>query len=899
MISTFAVAGCVALLSVPATWAGDSTRVAAAYQRPGTHHASIGLSVVDPTGEPLAGAGVSLIVESAHFRGRFELARAETSLDGRVLFQDVSSSEALALSIDHGPAWRQRYQRLRLASFGHCELGELTLLPNQVLTGAVALPLDWGMDRTTNVGIQLIASDGRRLAGTAAKDGWYRLEGYDLVPAKLVVTSRSQRQNQAWEAHVPADEAALDRRIDIALTSPRGQGPFLLETEELAGRPRVPAELEEVRGRITMPDGSPASGLIVELTGHFRPSLGRTATDDDGRFTIQSESPIEALRTRGPFGALTVRERPVERPDRWWSIQAVPTLQDIELQLSNIPDTPPVALDAEGLGVALSWLRDGAWEPCSLELAALVPHQRCIPEALRASIPGHASRLLKLRTASVSALSFEDDVEHALTLTGPAGPIPNARVELAVVRPPRQEFQEPEYTTIEGLSTDDRGHVSLLADPDEVYLAFIDAHDHDPACIVLTPGASSVRLARREHEIRIEADQDGWVRLLRAGTDQLVAMEWAVAGQALQRRVAPGSYDVTLQQPSGAVVRQQTFQVSAGSTEPLAVDLSVDRRPRIVLGLPELPPVPKDQRSYYSDLPGDPAQDHWEVRVARDSDLFAVDRVPHPARNQPDPEPQVTIEQRSEVEFALTFPAAGRWQVHIASQRGALDFRLFREVNLATGDRLRLEIPALESGLRGSMRMFDADLDELSYHGYGGPRLCLLNASGADRGWSVLCYTPPRVGPDSGGRFSLPHLPVGRYLAFDHLSLDEAGWGGSAIELGAGQATTIADFADHPIGAIRIDVVDPAGEPLRNATLHIRDRCYESWRDAASQPGDRSFATHHLPAPANYRLSGASVLVEGVRAGWLELEVDVRAGVTHRFLESFELGETVTLTLPE
>ena len=90
------------LLGAPVVSA-ESLGVAAAYQEPGTHHASLGLSVVDPAGEPLAGAWVSLIVEPPDdLRGRFELARAQTSSSGRVEFEGVECElgELRALGVE-------------------------------------------------------------------------------------------------------------------------------------------------------------------------------------------------------------------------------------------------------------------------------------------------------------------------------------------------------------------------------------------------------------------------------------------------------------------------------------------------------------------------------------------------------------------------------------------------------------------------------------------------------------------------------------------------------------------------------------------------------------------------------------------------------------------------------
>ena len=81
-----------------------------------------------------------------------------------------------------------------------------------------------------------------------------------------------------------------------------------------------------------------------------------------------------------------------------------------------------------------------------------------------------------------------------------------------------------------------------------------------------------------------------------------------------------------------------------------------------------------------------------------------------------------------------------------------------------------------------------------------------------------------------------------------------ASWGGIPVKLLAGQTTILRDFADFPLGELVVSITDRARRPVEHATLRIRDRMSDSWRQVEENPMQLRQADHPISYPASRRI---------------------------------------------
>jgi hypothetical protein len=83
-----------------------------------------------------------------------------------------------------------------------------------------------------------------------------------------------------------------------------------------------------------------------------------------------------------------------------------------------------------------------------------------------------------------------------------------------------------------------------------------------------------------------------------------------------------------------------------------------------------------------------------------------------------------------------------------------------------------------------------------------------------------------------------------------------------------------------------------------HATLRIRDRMSESWRQVEENPAQLEQAAHAIPYPAAARIVGGRATLPHVREGWLDLFVESDDGPIFSFTVPINSKRDLSLTLP-
>jgi hypothetical protein len=251
--------------------------------------------------------------------------------------------------------------------------------------------------------------------------------------------------------------------------------------------------------------------------------------------------------------------------------------------------------------------------------------------------------------------------------------------------------------------------------------------------------------------------------------------------------------------------------------------------------------------------------------------------------------------------------------MHLEARLGNQSLTLWREIDFQPNQSISISIPQGSAILRGSMRTYGGGL-ERSDHGFAGPRMQLIADNPAD--WSVTEYLPERDARtgEERHRFTLTSLPAGNYHLYQHLigesktySIGDqttqytapiAAWGGIPVKLEARRTTQLPDFIDYPLNDLHVRVADSTGSPIEHATLRIRDRMSESWRQVEENPAQLEQAAHPIPYPAAARIVGGIAVLPRIREGWLDLLVENDAGPTVSFTVPVSPGRELSLNLP-
>jgi hypothetical protein len=108
-------------------------------------------------------------------------------------------------------------------------------------------------------------------------------------------------------------------------------------------------------------------------------------------------------------------------------------------------------------------------------------------------------------------------------------------------------------------------------------------------------------------------------------------------------------------------------------------------------------------------------------------------------------------------------------------------------------------------------------------------------------------------------------------------------WGGVPVHVEANSSARLKDFIEFPFENLRVLVTDSAGRPVEHATIRVRDRMSESWRQVEENPMQLEQAAHPIPYPAAARITGGKAILPRIREGRLDLTVELDNGPAYAF----------------
>jgi len=907
-----AAAGCT--VAVATDWVEPRT----ALDRAAVYHAGFDLRVADQQGRPVAATVAVCQTGQRCDNTNGRLAMAMTDERGQVAFRDLSSSRSLQIFVEPPEQLRPRHLQFEDLTNANANLGTLRLKRNRVITGTVRQVTHSGAPPTVTQGGRVLVwgvDDEWPRASDLVRDGRFRLADFDLEPgmeiefdylrAPLEIDPESDRYHFDLVADRAAGTDGLLRVVENRDVPPEPAPSAQVGTEEPTHR---------IDLRLVATDGKPIAGAAVSVVGV---PGAESVTDAGGRLSMATVDVPEVLSLRGPWGIVAIgAESPKDRTLLWGRPPDV--VADILGQSEvRIPVLRRVGLEVSGIhprDLSYSWrLGHGnlwPWEP--VEWALLERALDDLSSLLRVDAPGRLPRFVRYPPEGPLVLDFTEDSQHALVVFDEDGPIVGAHVDLietgtaygkgAAVNDPGADI------VAASLSTDATGRLARLGNPRALYVAYVYADGYDPARVVLEAGSETrLKLAKRDVRVDFAGLKAGeLLRVKVAGRESLVALQRVTDPPRTVVSLAPGSYDVSVENTDGIVDRGNTIVVDQDTT---TVDPTADRRPELVLRLPELPVVPERYRSD-EDASTEPPVDRWTVWASRrtppalvSSDLDRLaSRTTGPNALYEVDAPQESGEGM--LARTLRFSASGRWLVYAKAERHSLPHLYFVEVVLDAGGRRELALPPLDASLQGSMT-YEGDL-KFRQHGVAGPRMVLIRAAGADTGWNVADYLPDRRardGPDRE-RFVTDSLPAGDYHLFHHLGQHSA-WGGSEVSLRSDRTTNLGKLGSEPIGSWTVEVVDSKGRPVRDRMLRVRDRMHEAWE--ANSELDRwlgysttlALAADAFPLPPAARLRGEPVSFDSIRPGWVELVLDDPAGPARHYLRKAEPGTKLTLVVDD
>ena len=668
-------------------------------------------------------------------------------------------------------------------------------------------------------------------------------------------------------------------------------------------------------------EGEPITTARVFVTG--QPQEPSATTDADGRVSMDTQTVPEQLSVAGPWGRVSVG---VESPKDWeLAIGGPPdVVADVLVQSEiEIPIQRRVELEVSGIDpreLAYSSGYNGRqWRTVDRTLIERVLGDRTRQQLIRVKAPGRFHRFAAYPEPGLLAFDFTEDKQYELVVVDENGPVAGATVDLVEVATPyldRVAVNDPEADIfVDSLTTDADGRLARLGDPRALYVAHVYAEGHDPARVLLQAGSETrVELAQRDIDVEFGGLSGGErLRVKVAGRDSLVALKRVVDTSPVVVPLAPGTYDVSVENSGSVVERGTTFVVGK---EPVTVDTTVDRRPELRLQLPELPAVPKRYRSDEEGMAESPPVDRWIVWASRRTPPgrpaggLAVTTFGGARAGETPVEVEVS-EEPHEKARVLRFSGSGRWLVYLAAERRAVPHLYFIEVELAAGETRELGMPPLDASLEGA---FERDLVG-NMHGVAGPRMVLIRAAGADAGWNVVNRLPrdvfffgrygtryeellPPADMPENHDFAMRDLPAGEYHLFHHLGEDSA-WGGIEVSLRADGTARIPRLGSDQPGMWTVDVVDSEGRPIRDRVLRVRDRMHEAWAAYGEIPTTGRYAADGIPLPPAARLRGEPVTFESIRPGWVELVLDDPAGSARHYSREAEPGTTLTLVVDD
>ena len=494
--------------------------------------------------------------------------------------------------------------------------------------------------------------------------------------------------------------------------------------------------------------------------------------------------------------------------------------------------------------------------------------------------------------ASIDArFQFESSGAYRLQVKGADQALPGAVVDIELIN----DLRRSDRTFLGSFKTDSSGRLELKGSDANLYRVYAYSEGFEPRVAMWTPGLTlELNLRPYDAELTLEGTlNNGYVRVKPAGQAFPVATLRTYGLEAEPVAVAPGMYDLTVFEEQGALVR--SIRAKALSRQSQAVSLQEDHRPsvRVVLPLNEAADADWSVWATRSTPMVMPAA--WAAYTTYDGGQLSIQ----------EPVAEMESQEAGEVVLRLSTPGT----VQIVCAREALPHLLLREVTLAPGEDRTLTIPPLTSSLKGSMKTYHGGKG-FSHHGWAGPRLIML--ADEEEGWSVIVNLPKREANDS---FEISSVLAGDFHVYQHLIGEPAAhaevvhegagsnrpsdaWGGIPVRLLPNQATALKDFDEYARGLLRVFIRDWNGLPLDGATLSVRDRMSEAWRQVKNSASSLANADDPIPYPPAVRVAGGVAELPSIRAGRLELRLVVDDGRAFDMARDIDPEKRLEIRLP-
>ncbi len=877
------------------------------YERSGLYHATVHGRVVSPSGEPVAGVHIQL---RAGRPRSLPLADVVTGADGQFTMPDVNSIYPPYLSWYPPEEWLDGGIAVVGESASDVDAGVIRLKPATTIRVEVELnggtPLTSG-NREPTVILQKNDTFGPRIvAERIGSDQVLRDISFDegTWEVRLFTGSTTEVYTAPFHEQLGRRDLKFTLRLlrdTLTRTSECDQRGKIEVSESLVPATAVTSEFS-VAGKIVGPDGIPIEGAIVSTFSIpiDQSMMQWVRSSRDGGFALKYRA-AKCMMPSVSFGD----------SDHWNLFFSKPSLREIPCeewlrtpQAIVMPTPSRLSIGVSGVDaskVHAYWWHDSfGWQRFS-SLRPWVPAWGLWRAQVKVAADGYLPLTEPLEfprfdpsegkppTELPLEFRFEGTIRRTLFVLSGGKPLAGATVDVESI----VNLDSDERRLLGSYRLTSDGRLQLLGGGDQTVEVFVYAGGFEPRRAIWNPGAPlELDLVARNSSLAFAASSFAALgRIRRADSPRAVRTTILSPETRTVARVAPGTYDITCYNASGGVAGYQRLAVAESSTA--AVDCSVDQRPRLTVRLPgkgwtlsvsaSAPRGGATQWAAMLLVPGAPGFREVSVTPVRDSTTEPV--------------------------LALSY--AGKW--HVEVRAGYSTLSLWRDFDIRPSGSITLTVPQQTGTLKGSMRTYGGGL-ERSDHGFAGPRLQLI--ADDPTGWSMTEYLPQRDSQHGEQRhhFTLTGIPAGTYHLYQHLigeaktytyggetttyTAPIAAWGGVPVKLEVNSVTQLKDFSDYPFKDLQVRVTDAKGLPVEHATLRIRDRMSESWRQVEENPAQLEQAAHPIPYPAAARIVGGRATLPRIREGWLDLFVESDAGAIFSFTVPVSAKRELSLTLP-
>jgi hypothetical protein len=885
---------CLAVLAVLSPFAFSQTKESpgTALERRGFYHATVEGRFVSSDNTPVPGVHVQL---SAGRPRALPLVDVITGADGRFIIRDVNSSYMADLRWYPPEQWMRGGIAIGGESGSLGDVGTIKLQQNTVVRVAVELVGGPTLDaRDIRPGVLLSEKSEYGLRLSAEEVGphsVFRQVPFDEGTWEISLFTRSRIER--YTAPFRVQQGSRDRLFRIRVLRDTlkmenrygGTGNLDIREEMLA-----PEALERefrARGRVLAPDRSPIPGAVVGLAPFFpREAMPQwTVTDKDGTFDFKyvalhcmdiavSYGDSDYIRHEKPTGV-------TEPCESWWSRP-----QDLV-----IAQATSLAIAVDGVGpasVRASWWHDSfGWTEFSslrpwVSLTAFQTYilkldsPGLLPIARTVELP-FVPLGMKAPAQVTERFRFDSAGSRQLTVRANGQPLSETIVDVEKV----EDLVKNHRIRLATYKTSATGELRLAGGSDQLVEVFAYAEGYEPQRAIWIPGVPlALDLIPRSATVSFGPRSGAaLVRIRPVGNPEAVRTLNLEA--KTQMAIPPGEYDVTSYTDQGTVLGYQRLAI--GAAEAKVIDPTVDQRPRLTLRFPAA-----GWQSQISESTPRGGAVNWAAMIAVVGTLELHDV----------PATKVASSPQADV-YLLS--RAGRMQVDVQRENSPI---FWREITASPGESLIIDVPS-ETATLEMPSNFDPGKGHT--HGIAGPRLQLI-ADDPSR-WSITGFIPMK----RGGTFVLRDVPPGDYRLYHHLFngkiTDSFGgktytytgtpavWGGVAVRLTAGKTTRIGSL-NTKFGNLNVRLMDSAGRPINNATIRIRDRMSDSWRQVDENPAQLEQAGLPIPYPAAVRIIDGKATLPQIRSGWLEFVVENDEGSSYSYTMGVSPGQELRVTVP-